>query len=310
MSDTVNIICCSGGGTLGAFQGGAIQALTDQQIEIHGLAGTSTGAVQAGFISGVASGLDTQKQRVSDLQKYWFSLKSSKDIMDTSKIHGVLRILTFKPNFSNLDPLRKMIQPLLDAPQRPLVLASCGLNSSIVDYLRPKTTEELLEAIISSASVPLLFPPQGKNGYVDGGVRDMAPLSGAFQLARELAPVSSDRKARIFLINPTIWSFAYDVDNVDWSKKPVWNVAQRIASMMEQETLQNDISTAVGMNNLLSYFVEKGCPRPTWLADKVIADVITINPTYTPYGSFDVVPDKIQEYWKHGYDQAKKALNG
>src|SRR3954452_23727297 len=59
----------SGGGSLGAIQVGALQALMDAGVFPDVLVGCSVGALNAAFVA-----VDPSRERLDDLEKLWLSL--------------------------------------------------------------------------------------------------------------------------------------------------------------------------------------------------------------------------------------------
>ena len=111
----------------------------------------------------------------------------------------------------NLSPIRELLETKLDHHKRQdsgisLRIAAAALESGRVRYLsgdgffvdagRGEQPVEIVDAVLASATMPGVFPPVFLNGenYVDGGIRELLPVSAAVDLgAKQIYVVSASR---------------------------------------------------------------------------------------------------------------------
>lgn len=152
----------SGGGARGFAHLGVIQALNDAGIYPEIISGTSAGAI--------AGALYADGYKPKEIMK----LMNSKNTFDyfsptmprggLLKISGVIRILETSLRATSFETLKI-----------PLYVAATDLNNGQAVYF---SSGDLLNAIIASSSIPVLFKPIVIDNiqYVDGGVLDNLPV--------------------------------------------------------------------------------------------------------------------------------------
>jgi len=312
----LNLFCASGGGSKGAFQGGVLESLCNRGIHLDGLVGVSTGSIQAGFLSTAAPGLDAQRKKLQELKDYWFSLRKAGDVYRKPLLGdgtlGILCRLAFgKSSLYDFAPLReKLDKALAERPQRPVRLGVVELGTGDFVVERPVDRQGLRDAILASSSIPFFFPPV-KPDLVDGGVRDIAPVAAAFRLAAEMIDDDPDlrgRRLRIFVALASPLAAAED-QRSHWDSAKALSVAQRSIDLLAAENYLWDMRGAKSLNSILEYLDAQTCPRPPELRDKLVAEILCIEPTHRPYSSLEFNPEKIRAFWSHGRAQAEAALD-
>jgi NTE family protein len=155
-------IALSGGGSRGVAHLGALKAFEELGVNIHVVSGTSAGSIAAALY---ASGLSTDEI---------YKMMKDKKFIDYAKI--ILPV----DGLMNLDNLRKNLNELIkkkDFSEMPkkLYIALTNLYTGEVEY---KSSGNVIDAVIASSSIPILFSPVEINGqkYVDGGVLDNLPI--------------------------------------------------------------------------------------------------------------------------------------
>lgn len=152
----------SGGGTRGFAHLGVIKALNDAGIFPDVISGTSAGALAGALY---ADGYSPEEIL------HMMSAGSRLDFMRPAlpregllQIGGIIKILKSNLRAKTFEELKI-----------PLFVAATDLNNGRSEYF---SSGHLLDAVIASASIPILFQPVMINNicYVDGGVLDNLPL--------------------------------------------------------------------------------------------------------------------------------------
>lgn len=321
----LNLFCASGGGSRGAFQGGVLEALTAAGLEVHGLVGVSTGSIQAAFLALAEPGLEPQRRQVEALREIWFGLRHEGDVYRKpvlGKLGLAWTVLRGRPSLYSLAPFEALLTRHIQGdPRRPVRLGAVDLATGRFLAEGPTDAAGLRRAVRASAAIPLFFPLVPP-GLVDGGVRDTAPVGLAFDLAAEMlsgaaappgepsaataAPPSAPR-VRLFvaLASP----LAVEEDTRPWPEAPLVEVGLRALTILETENYTWDVEGARRLNAVLAHFEQHPeLPRPPFLAGKIHAELIVIEPQSTPYSMLTFDPEAIRTYWQHGRRRAEAAL--
>jgi NTE family protein len=152
----------SGGGTRGFAHLGVIQALNEAGIFPDVISGTSAGA-----LVGVLYADGYSPQEILTMLNWPSRFDFMRPAMPREgllQINGIIRILKTSLKSKNFSELKI-----------PLFVSATDLNNGKVVYF---SEGDLIEPVIASASIPVLFQPVKINGisYVDGGVLDNLPI--------------------------------------------------------------------------------------------------------------------------------------
>ncbi|MCW4462885.1 patatin-like phospholipase family protein [Sphingomonas sp. BT-65] len=199
-----------GGGALGSYQAGVIEALAEVEIEIDWVAGISIGAVNAAIVAG-----NPPERRVERLTAFWQTVTSalpsfpifpqdevreavhewSAAMVLAQGVPGFFRPHLFLPmlatpgscsalSFYDSEPLRATLDSLIDwdllndGPVR-LSVGAVEIESGNFRYF--DTTQERIDArhIMASGALPPGLPPIEIDGkyYWDGGLVSNTPLT-------------------------------------------------------------------------------------------------------------------------------------
>jgi NTE family protein len=193
------ILVLAGGSVKGAFQAGVIKALFEQGYQPDAIYGVSAGSLNAAYLVNqfgqqVNAHLPiSYPQAAQDLWDFWElrithpqSLSKPFNLFElgwsalTKKFKGLV----------DTSPLRDLLQDVLQS--RNLSASPVGLKVGAVNvldgamhYVDP-SFENFQEYLLASSAVPILMPVVKINGetrksYLDGGLRDVAPLQKAIQ---------------------------------------------------------------------------------------------------------------------------------
>ncbi len=189
-------LALQGGGGLGAFVWGVLDRLADDpRIEIEGISGTSSGAINAAlFADGLAAdgapgarrSLETFWRKISDAcearRRPWFSIRRQLrerrlQLSSLNVFHDLMQRLMVPYEFDarTMEPLRSAIAQSIDfarlnASAKPLLF----INATDINAVRMRVfsrPEITLDALCASSCLPFLFHPVEIDGthYWDGG---------------------------------------------------------------------------------------------------------------------------------------------
>jgi NTE family protein len=173
-------VVLSGGGSLGAAQVGALQALLEAGIVPDVVIGCSVGALNAAFVA-----VDPTDVRLGELEQVWREL--SRQVVFPDGRFTIARRLAGRDNhLFSPEGLRGIVSacvPLVD-------LADTAIPCHVVttDLLAGEpvwwTSGDPVEVLTASACLPGLFPPVplAESLHVDGGVSCPVPTQRALDL--------------------------------------------------------------------------------------------------------------------------------
>jgi NTE family protein len=248
----------SGGGSKGAFQVGALDYLIqDQGMDFQVIAGVSTGSLNSVILS-QASSFEELRRYHQQLKEIWFGIQSDGDIYSKRFLGKVLVLLTKNSMFDPkplLEMLRRNASPdTIARSRKELRLGAVSLETG--DFVEiDQSQPNLLDWTLASSSMPLFFPPVpiGGEHFVDGGVRSLTPLQGAFAALKQLAPKADNElpdEMYVLLASPL------GVPHVDKSWKTGLDVGQRAAGILVNQIYRDDLDYAVTINEAVRGYRE------------------------------------------------------
>lgn len=176
------ILALQGGGDHGAYQAGALKGLAynlpegDRKWEI--ITGISAGTLNGAGFSLFPQGKEVEA--VNFLEKVWREIDSKDKIYKNWKHLGILGpayALFAETGFYDTTPLRELLNSILTDKEivRDLHIGVNNIESGEYEVYEAKTLskEDLINAILSSSAVPVIFPAIEFKGkmYQDGGVK-------------------------------------------------------------------------------------------------------------------------------------------
>lgn len=211
------ILVLQGGGSLGAYQAGALESLSRAGIEFDWIVGVSIGAINASIIAGNAP-----ESRVDKLRSFWesvtadfppaalaFSGASSESLYSSL---SSLRCFTFgvpgfflprvefpfdeligdgDTSFYDTSPLRKLLEQhvdfdIINSGSVRFSLRSVNVKTGQVVCFDNRETRIGPDNVMASGALPPGFPPIkiGSDYYWDGGIVSNTPLSYVLDAAR------------------------------------------------------------------------------------------------------------------------------
>lgn len=233
-------IVLSGGGAKGAFQVGVLDELiTKRGIKPKIVCGTSTGAIQA---------LAVAQNDVPKLVTQWMDIKRNSDIYSKRALGAAGALFGVKALYGT-NALKKLIKDFADEER--LKRTRIELRLGVVDLQSGdfRTIDQRQPGIhnwvYASCAMPVFFDPletKATDGtrkqWVDGGIRDVTPLSSALELnPRGIIVVRASPK-------PNVSAPKQFDDLVE--------IGLRSVAIQQAEVSINDVSNATLINDLIS----------------------------------------------------------
>lgn len=175
-----NAVVLSGGGSLGAIQVGALQALFEAGVRPDVLVGCSVGALNAAFMA-----VDPSVDRVRELRELWLSLDRA-DVFPSSRRSVAGHIVRRDMHLYEPDGLHRLVSRLV--PVGDLADLAVPVHIVTTDLVTGHpvwwTSGDPQQVLVASASLPALLPPVPLGGslHVDGGVTCPVPVQRAIEL--------------------------------------------------------------------------------------------------------------------------------
>lgn len=191
------ILVLAGGSVKGAFQAGVIKALFEKGYQPDAIYGVSAGSLNAAYLVNqfgqqANSGLPiSYPQAAQDLWDFWERRITRPECL--SKPFNIFQLgwTALTKRFRGLvdtSPLRDLLTEVLQ--DRNLQASPVGLKVGAVNimegamhYVDP-SFENFTDYLMASSAVPILMPVvkiegEKRKSYLDGGLRDVAPLQKA-----------------------------------------------------------------------------------------------------------------------------------
>jgi NTE family protein len=193
------ILVLAGGSVKGAFQAGVIKALFENGYQPDAIYGVSAGSLNAAYLVNqfgqqVNAGMPlSYPQAAQDLWDFWERRITRPACL--SKPFNIFQLgwtaLTKKfQGLVDTSPLRDLLTDVLQdrnlhASPVGIKIGAVNIMEGVMHYVDP-SFENFQDYLMASSAVPILMPVvkidgQKQKSYLDGGLRDVAPLQKAIQ---------------------------------------------------------------------------------------------------------------------------------
>lgn len=270
----------SGGGAKGCLQVGMLNYLINNKRIIPDFVyGISTGSLQ---------GLAIAQNDLILLNQVWRNIKSEKDIFSKSILNYVSILLGKSAGLYKFTGLKNILTKIFNKHKllSSGITYSCGYINLTDGEIYYKTSSDVtIDNILSSCTIPIAFPPIN-NLYVDGGVRDIAPLKKAID--------DGATDIYVLLCSPT------QIKPLEKKYTNILDVAMRTIDIMTNEILLNDIKYATKINEIIK--------KTGSFEDKRQVNIYLIAPLTPVIDTLEFSPVKIKKGIEYGYQLAKDSL--
>jgi NTE family protein len=253
--DIEKALVLSGGSIKGAFQAGAIAELLDSGFVPDAIYGTSVGSLNGAFLADRAGRVARTGEAPDwpdlgrQLEDFWLSDLHSPSQVGTQR--RVLPLITslLRRRFNGLidtGALRALVAEQIDAENlraSPTRFFACAVN--LVSGEAVYASEDfsgILDYIVASTAIPIEMPyiEIGKSPYVDGGVREVAPLNRAIEDGAE--------EIVCIVCQPR------DLQGVSFTPGNLLEFALRLMDVVTNELINNDIERFEEVNEWVATF--------------------------------------------------------
>jgi len=172
-----------GGGVLGAYEVGMLQALAEAGIRPDFVVGTSVGAINGAFVAADPDGA------AAWLGQAWQGDALQQAFSETI-LGQVARLARSGTHLHSIEPLRRMLEQSLPGSdfadlQLPFHCVAAGIETAHAHWF---SSGPIVPAVLASCAVPGLLPPVEVDGehYFDGGLVDSVPVGHAVSLGADV----------------------------------------------------------------------------------------------------------------------------
>jgi NTE family protein len=172
-----------GGGVLGAYEVGMLQALAEAGIRPDFVVGTSVGAINGAFVAADPDGA------AAWLGEVWQGDAIQQAFSETF-FGQVARLARSGTHLHSIEPLRQMLNQSLPGSdfadlQLPFHCVAASIETANAHWF---SSGPIVPAVLASCAVPGLLPPVEVDGehYFDGGLVDSIPVGRAVSLGADV----------------------------------------------------------------------------------------------------------------------------
>lgn len=292
---TKRALVLSGGSIKGAFQAGAIAELLDSGFVPDAIYGTSVGSLNGSFLTeragrAVRAGQTPDWAEIGRaLEKFWLEDLKSPAQVGTQRRLLPLATALLRSRFAGLidtGPLRKLLETVLEPDNlraSPVRFYACAVNLANGEAVyASQDYSGILDYIIASTAIPVEMPHVniGNAPYVDGGVREVAPLGKAIE-------DEADEIACICCLPRNLEGVAFRPGNL-------LEFALRLMDVVTNELINNDLDRFEQINDWVRAYQDMLKKLPQTMPDYARGQNVesTISPLFAelPFNKWREIP--------------------
>ncbi len=313
---TRRALVLSGGGAKGSFQIGAMEELiVNRGLDFEILCGVSVGALNASFLAQApfdsrrADGsLENLKDAFTTLRQLWLEEIKGNESVYLKRLGVDAGIVLGADSIYDPEPLKKLLKKYLSPKSlaksnRILKIQYVSLETGELKTANNKSPK-VIDHVLASGTMPYYFPPVKirKEHLVDGGIRDITPLSQAFQAGAEAIYV--------IYASPFYVERQEFVESWTGMKINAFTYLGRAVELMVNEIYRTDIEVAKRLNDIKENWENLRDSLPKGRSQKKIeevlkkvrfAPIVEIKPEkYIIRDALDFSPKGLMENYKYG----------
>jgi NTE family protein len=267
-------IVLSGGSIKGAFQAGAIAEVLESGFVPDAIYGTSVGSLNGSFLAERA-GRAVREGEAPDwpdlgrqLEDFWLEDLHSPSQVGVQRRTVPLILSLLRQEFEGLidtSPLRALVEQQLDPENlraSPIQFFACAVNLATGEAVYASNDYSgILDYIMASTAIPVEMPHVtiGKAPYVDGGVREIAPLARAIEDgAKEIVCIICQPR---------------DLEGISFRPGNLFEFAFRLMDVITNELINNDIERFRKVNSWMETFNQMEGDLETLLSSQEVGGV-------------------------------------
>lgn len=306
----------SGGGAKGAFTVGALKYLiVELGMRFDLIIGTSTGSLIAPLVA---------IRDIANLIHFYENVEQQDILIDRPDLFAFL----FSDALNDSTPLERLIQRFFGEDERyrrllqsktEVFITVVNMQTGEVEYGNPHQDPKpvFLKKILASASVPVMMPPVkiGGSQYIDGGVKEIAPLSKAidegathivsivlYPEVNHRPPVQKEFKSSMEILKRTLELLTDEIVDNDLKVAALYTEAIRYINGIKKRGKER-----LGLNSSQIKSLFPGDQNP--FRGKRTVHLTTIRPEEPLItSSLEFRPDQMREMVDKGYFRAKEVL--
>ncbi len=279
-------VVLSGGGAKGSGQLGMMKYVYETGVRPSYISGISVGSLNAT--------LWAQEESLDLLEELWRGIKGNSDVYRKNWFRPWKLYRSLFDNKPLKRKVKKYINPnKLKTSPIELQIGVVQLQSGTYRTV-DKFHSDYISMLLASTAIPVVFPAVSSQGheYVDGGVRNVAPLKAAIDFGC----------SKIYILH------CYSLDAAEEEKKfkDLVSIGIRSFAIMYNEILQNDIETCEAINQAI-----KSKRAPLDKNYQLVELIMVAPPLDQQFGfELDFSPLQIEKNIALGYQIAKESLEG
>lgn len=292
------VLVLPGGGTKGAYQAGVIKALRESlDPDYKQVSGVSVGALNGAMVA---------SRQEPELDRIWNMLQEG-DMFHRRSLGSLILHLTMwkigirKPLTAIYDtsPLKTLVDKYLsdlfiDIPLRVGYVNLVNLSYNLVGFYTNVNDEALKEAVLASASIPVLFPPVNEaqqKTLVDGGLRNISPLGDILQSNPDL------------VITIPTEPLDFKAGTGVYETPDIFNIAERSIQTMIDEIFNSDIRSFQRINRMLKEAHQQGAQLHKENEEPYqYYESLMLAPDKKLGGALNSNPASLRARYQHGYN--------
>ncbi|NLJ80710.1 MAG: hypothetical protein GX335_06785 [Firmicutes bacterium] len=251
-------IVLSGGGAKGAYEAGVLGSLAKKIESIQVMTGASIGAINAAIFAWNYEQTGDLTQAAAAVQAIWLELGNLFTISYLRIILSALISLIKTgsplhfPSLAGKARIKSKLKGLIpqdlkisDLTRIELIINATSLTAGETVSFSRENDSYLLDAVLASSSIPLVFAAQNIKGgyYVDGGVFNNTPLRDAILAqATDIFVVELKPKSKDLYLSTICDQLEYD---------SVYRVGSRLTELILDKIMYEDLKNARKINEII-----------------------------------------------------------